>query len=101
MLALEKQIAQLKEKLESAKEVATKLQYEQALSNKQKQVEHYEKLRLQQERLTAQIVNYNSSLENLRFAYSHQDFQKSSGTESIEMFMDVVKARVEGFSYGL
>jgi hypothetical protein len=99
--ALEKQIEQLKEKLESIQDVATKLQYEQALNNKQKQVEHYEKLRMQQERLLAQIVNYNSSLENLRFAYSHQDFQKSSGTESIEMFMDVVKARVEGFSYGL
>jgi hypothetical protein len=100
-LALEKQIAQLKEKLELAHEVATKLQYEQAISNKQKQMEHYEKLRLQQERLTAQIVNYNSSLENLRFAYSHQDFQRSAGMESIEMFMDVVKARVEGFSYGI
>jgi|GEM_PF-3932280 len=98
LLALEKQMAHLKEKLESVADVATKLQYEQALSNKQKQIEQFEMLRIQQERLLAKIVNYNSSLENIRLAYSHQDFQRSSSTtENIEMFMDIVKARAEGF----
>jgi hypothetical protein len=98
LASLEKQIAHLKQKMESVEDVRAKLQYEQALSNKQKQTEQFEKLRLQQERLLAQIVNYDSSLENIRLAYSHRDFQKSSGaTENIELFMDVIKARAEGF----
>jgi len=98
VVALEKQIAALKEKLASVDDAAAKQQYEQTLANKEKQVEQFEKLRRSQERLHAQIVNYNSSLENIRLAYSHQDFAGSSAaTENIEMFMDGIKARAEGF----
>ena len=97
--ALEQQISFLKEKVKTLEDITAKIQYEQALHNKEKQIEQYEKLQMQYERLLAQIINYNSSLENVRFAYANQDLQRSSGgNENIEMFMDLVKARAEGFA---
>ncbi|MCI0414249.1 hypothetical protein L0222_15830 [bacterium] len=97
--ALEQQISFLKEKLQTLEDITARIQYEQALHNKEKQMEQYEKLQMQYERLLAQIINYNSSLENVRFAYANQDLQKASGSnENIEMFMDLVKARAEGFA---
>jgi hypothetical protein len=96
--SLEKQIVTLKEKLESVDDTSAKQQYEQALANKQKQVEQFEGLRRSQDRLHSQVLNYNSSLENIRLAYSHQDLmQSSAATENVEMFMDAIKARAEGF----
>ncbi len=96
---LEQQIAFLKEKLQSLEDTTAKIQYEQALHNKQKQMEQHEKLQMQYERLLAQIINYNSSLENVRFAYANQDLQTAScSNENIEIFMDLVKARAEGFA---
>ena len=97
--SLEQQISFLKEKLKILEDITAKIQYEQALHNKEKQMEQYEKLQMQYERLLAQIINYNSSLENVRFAYANQDLQKAPGSnENIEMFMDLVKARAEGFA---
>ncbi len=94
--SLEQQISFLKDRLQSVQDFATRMQYEQALHNKEKQLEHYETLLMQQERLLSQIINYNSSLENVRFAYANQDWQRSSGSsENIEMFMDLVRARAE------
>jgi hypothetical protein len=99
LASLQQTIAQLKEKLASLEDITTKIQYEQALHNKQKQLDQYESIQVRAERLLAQIINYASSLENVRFAYANQDLQKSSGsTENIEVFMDLVKARAEGFS---
>lgn len=97
--SLEQQISFLKEKLNTLEDITAKMQYEQALHNKERQLEQYEKLQMQHERLLAQIINYNSSLENVRFAYANQDLQMASGgNENIEMFMDLVKARAEGFA---
>jgi hypothetical protein len=94
--SMEQQIDFLKEKLRSAQDVTTKMQYEQALNNKERQLEQYDDLKMQRERLLSQILNYNSSLENVRFAYANQSWQRSSASnENIEMFMDLIKARAE------
>jgi hypothetical protein len=98
VVSLEKQIAALKEKLNIVDDATAKQQYEQALGNKHKQIAQFEKLNRRHEQLLAQIVNYNSSLENIRLAYSHQNFAgASAATENIEMFMEGIKARAEGF----
>jgi hypothetical protein len=94
--SLEQQIVFLTEKFNSVEDFETRMQYEQALNNKKKQFEQYEKLQMRQEHLLSRIINYNSSLENVRFAYANQDWQRSSGSnENVEMFMDLVKARAE------
>ena len=94
--SLEQQILFLSEKLSDVKDFETRMQYEQALQNKRKQLDQYEKLEMHQEHLLSRILNYNSSLENVRFAYANQDWQRSAATnENAEMFMDLVKARAE------
>ena len=94
--SLEQQIVFLNEKLNDVKDFETRMQYEQALNNKKKQLEQYEKLEMRQEHLLSRIINYNSSLESVRFAYANQDWQRSSAAnENAEMFMDLVKARAE------
>ena len=94
--SLEQQIVFLNEKLTDAKDFETRMQYEQALQNKKKQIEQYEKLEMRHEHLLSRIMNYNSSLENVRFAYANQDWQRSSAaSENAEMFMDLIKARAE------
>lgn len=96
LASLEQQIIFLNEKLSEVEDFATRMQYEQALHNKKKQVEQYEKLQLHQEHLLSRIINYNSSLENVRFAYANQDWQRNTGaSDNVEMFMDLVKARAE------
>ena len=94
--SIEQQIIFLNEKLNVTQDFATRMQYEQALVNKKKQREQYEKLQKHQEHLLSRILNYNSSLENVRFAYANQDWERSSSAaDSTEMFMDLVKARAE------
>jgi hypothetical protein len=94
--SLAQQIIFLNEKLDTVEDFETRMQYEQALNNKKKQIEQFEKLEMCQEHLLSRIINYNSSLENVRFAYANQDWQRSPGSnENVEMFMDLVKARAE------
>ena len=96
IVSVEQQIVFLKEKVGAARDFSTRMQYEQALQNKQKQLEHYERLALQREHLLSCIINFNSSLENVRFAYANQNWTASSATnENIDMFMDLVRARAE------
>ncbi len=96
--SLDRQIEELKQRIEQTQDFNTRLQYEQTLSNKQKQKEQYEALQVRQDCLRAQILNFISSLENVRFAYANQDLKNSSVSENIEMFMDVVRARAEGIA---
>ncbi len=50
----------------------------------------------QAERARAQILNYVSTLENMRFAYAHRGFSSSGDSpENIEFFMNPAKLRAE------
>lgn len=93
---LNRQIEELEEKISSTEDIVARQQYQHTLGNKKKQKEQYENLRLQAERLRAQVIHYISALENMRFAYTNQEFSDATaGCESIEFFLHMAETRAE------
>lgn len=94
--SLEDQIASLREKVEKTIDVSSKRNYEKALLNREKQRKQCEALQIQAERVHAQILNYVSALENVRFAYTHRSFSSSEHeTEGIEFLLQMAKNHAE------
>jgi hypothetical protein len=93
---LKKQIEQQEEKIKSAEDAIVKQRYQHTLSNKKKQKEQYDNLKLQEERLRAQVLHYISALENMRFSYTNQEFSNATeGCESIEFFLHMAETRAD------
>lgn len=93
---LNKQIEEQEEKIKSTEDSIARQQYQHTLGNKKKQKEQYENLRLQAERQRAQVIHYISALENMRFAYTNQEFSEATaGSESIEFFLHMAETRAE------
>lgn len=93
---LEADIKELKQKAENTADGFSKKNYDRALKNREKQKEQCEALQLQAERIHAQILNYVSALENVRFAYTHRHFSSAEqGTEGIEFLLQMAKNHAE------
>jgi hypothetical protein len=93
---LEEQIHEIEQRITDTKDAIAKRQYEQTLANKKKQKEHHDHLLIQCERIHAQILNYLSSLENIRLAYANSHF-KSNGEnrDVVQLFLNLVKMQAE------
>ena len=84
------QAKQLEQRLRSVTDLVARRQYEQALANKKKQLERYQGLHSHAERFRAQVLNYISALENMRFAYTNRKFNSAGDTaEGIEFLMHI------------
>jgi hypothetical protein len=93
---LEGEIAELELKVETCSDLASKKNYQKALTNRRKQREQHEALATQAERIRAQVLNYISALENVRFAYTHRHFSSAEqGTEGIEFLLQMAKNQAE------
>lgn len=90
---LQSQADALKAKAQSVDDPLAKRQYEQAFANKEKQQKQYESLQSKAERLRAQILQYLTGLENMRFAYANREFRTAGDSkETIEFFMNLARA---------
>lgn len=90
------EIAELERKVETCPDPASKKNYQKALANRRKQKEQYGALETQAERIHAQVLNYISALENVRFAYTHRHFSSAEqGTEGIEFLLQMAKNQAE------
>lgn len=90
------EIADMRQRVETARDSFLKKNFERALLNREKQKEQQEALQLQAERIQAQILNYISALENVWFAYAHRHFTSSEqGTEGIEFLLQMTKNQAE------
>jgi len=97
--AVEQQIVKLKETLDSTTDPPAKNQYEKALENRRKQREQFQRLKLQAERLRAQIFNTTTALENMRFAYANREFANNNdNAETIEFFVHMATTRTDNVS---
>jgi hypothetical protein len=93
---LRKQIEEQEEKIRLTEDSVVRERYQHILGNKKKQKDQYDNLKLQEERLRAQVLHYISALENMRFAYTNQEFSNASeGCESIEFFLHMAETRAD------
>lgn len=90
------EIADYEKRISNVSDPILRRQYEQTLTNKRKQNEQYENLRLQGERLRAQILHSISALENMRFAYANEEFRTAAAaSDGIEFFLHLAETRTE------
>jgi hypothetical protein len=94
--AIAAEIADYEKRIADVSDPILRRQYEQTLINKRKQNEQYDNLRLQGERLRAQILHSISALENMRFAYANEEFNSANaGADGIEFFLHLAETRTE------
>jgi hypothetical protein len=90
------EITALEQKATSCKDPTSRKNYEKALANRRKQKQQFEALETQVERIRAQVVNYISALENVRFAYAHRHFSSAEQrTDGIEFVLQMAKNQAE------
>ncbi len=90
---LEEEVLELERKVQTVADNRASRQYAQALENKRRAVEQIQALQVESERLRGQITNTLTALENIRFAYNHQQWDSAGrGSETLEFLLQMAKS---------